>query len=176
MVDTRTSRTLRKKCLYSELFWSVFSGIWTECGYIRSISPYSVRMRENTNQNNSQYEDFTVPYLSRALFALFLFVRSSVSSQRRISELAHQVHKKRKVTELCFWKKKTPVKISQKVHKMPQKWGFRALEKIQFIHIPAGNYMFKVNRNTRTNVWNKLMKTLKRRHGMYFNLKLLMVF
>ena len=116
-MDTRTSRTLRKKCPYSELFWSVFSGIWTECGYIRSISPHSVWMRENTNQNNSEYEDFTVPYLSRALFALFLFVRSSVSSQRRISELAHLVHKKRKVTELWFWEKTPPVKISQKVHK-----------------------------------------------------------
>ena len=31
-------------------FWSVFSCIWTECGEIRSISPYSVRTRENTDQ------------------------------------------------------------------------------------------------------------------------------
>ena len=40
--------TLRKKCLYPELFWSAFSRI-------RSISPYSVRKRENTDQNNSEY-------------------------------------------------------------------------------------------------------------------------
>ena len=33
-------------CPYSELFWSVFSRIWTECREMRSISPYSVRMRE----------------------------------------------------------------------------------------------------------------------------------
>ena len=41
---------LRKKCPYSELFWSVFSRIRIEYGEIRSISPYSVRMRENTDQ------------------------------------------------------------------------------------------------------------------------------
>ena len=32
------------------LFWSVFSRIWTEHRKIRSIFPYSVRMRENTDQ------------------------------------------------------------------------------------------------------------------------------
>ena len=30
--------------------WSVFSQIWTVCGEIRSISSYSVRMRENADQ------------------------------------------------------------------------------------------------------------------------------
>ena len=30
--------SLRKKCQYSEFFWSVFSRIWTEYGEIRSIS------------------------------------------------------------------------------------------------------------------------------------------
>ena len=42
-------QTLREKCPYSELFWSVFSRIWTEYGDIQSISPHSVRMRENTD-------------------------------------------------------------------------------------------------------------------------------
>ena len=37
-----------KKSPYSELFWSVFSRIWTECGEKLRISPYSFRMRENT--------------------------------------------------------------------------------------------------------------------------------
>ena len=46
-------RALRKKCPYSELFWSVFSRIRTEYGEILCISPYSVRMRENTDQNNT---------------------------------------------------------------------------------------------------------------------------
>ena len=46
---------VRKKRLYLELFCSAFSRIWTEYGEIRSISPYSVRMRENTEQNSSEY-------------------------------------------------------------------------------------------------------------------------
>ena len=49
---------LRKKCPYLQLFWSVFSRIWTEYGEVLRISPYSVRMRENTDQNNSEYEYF----------------------------------------------------------------------------------------------------------------------
>ena len=50
--------TLRKKCPYAELFWSVFSRIRTEYGEILRISPYSVRMQENTDQNNSKYWHF----------------------------------------------------------------------------------------------------------------------
>ena len=49
---------LREKCLYSELFWSVFSRIRTEDGGILRISPYSVRMWENADQNNSKYGHF----------------------------------------------------------------------------------------------------------------------
>ena len=45
-------------CLYSVLFWSVFSRIQTEYGVIRSITPYSARMRENTEQNNFEYGHF----------------------------------------------------------------------------------------------------------------------
>ena len=37
-------------CPYSELYWSAFSRIWTE---------YLVRMRENADQNNSDYEHFS---------------------------------------------------------------------------------------------------------------------
>ena len=50
---------LRKKCPYSEFFWSVFSRIRTEYGEIGSISPYLVQMRENTDQNNSEYGLFS---------------------------------------------------------------------------------------------------------------------
>ena len=46
------------KCPHSELFWSVFSRIWTEYGEILRISPCSIRMRENTDQNNSEYGHF----------------------------------------------------------------------------------------------------------------------
>ena len=48
--------TLRKNCPYSELFWCIFSCIWTEYGEIRSISPYSVHMWEDTDQKISEYE------------------------------------------------------------------------------------------------------------------------
>ena len=55
----RLSDTLCEKCWNSEFFWSVFSsfGLNTE---IRSISPYSVRLRENKDQKNSEYRNF--PY------------------------------------------------------------------------------------------------------------------
>ena len=47
---------LRNKCPYSQLFSSTFSYIRTEYGEIPSISPYSVQMQENADQNNSEYE------------------------------------------------------------------------------------------------------------------------
>ena len=50
---------LRKKCPYLELFSSIFSCIWTKYGEIRSISPYLARMRENADQNNSEYGHFS---------------------------------------------------------------------------------------------------------------------
>ena len=51
--------TLRKKCPYSEIFWFVFSHIWTECGEIQSISSYSVRTWENTDQKTSEHRQFS---------------------------------------------------------------------------------------------------------------------
>ena len=58
---------LLKQCLYEELFWSPFSHIWTEYGEIRSISPYSVRMRENGDQDNSSYEHFLSSALQKRI-------------------------------------------------------------------------------------------------------------
>ena len=61
-----SAASLRKKCPYSKLFWSVFSRIWTEYGEILCISPYSVQMRENADQNNSEYglgiQTYSGPY------------------------------------------------------------------------------------------------------------------
>ena len=51
--------TLPEKCLYSELFWSVFSRIRTEYGDILCISLDSVRMLENTDPKNSEYVHFS---------------------------------------------------------------------------------------------------------------------
>ena len=52
------SAPLREKCPYSELFWFAFFRILTEYGQIRGISPYSVRKRQNVDQNNSEYGHF----------------------------------------------------------------------------------------------------------------------
>ena len=41
------------------VFWSLFSHIRTEYGEIRSISLYSVLIRENTDQKNSEYGQFS---------------------------------------------------------------------------------------------------------------------
>ena len=51
--------SLRKKCMYSELFWSVFPRIQHEYGEILRISPYSVRIQENMDQNNFEYGHFS---------------------------------------------------------------------------------------------------------------------
>ena len=50
--------TLREKYLYLELLWSVFSGIPTEYEEILYFSPYLVWMRENADQNNTEYGHF----------------------------------------------------------------------------------------------------------------------
>ena len=48
--------TRREKCPFSPAFyWSVFSHIPTEYGVMRSISPYSVQIRQNKVQKNSKY-------------------------------------------------------------------------------------------------------------------------
>ena len=49
----------RKQCPYSELFWSILSGIQIQYGEIRSMSPYSVRMQKSTDQNDSEYGHFS---------------------------------------------------------------------------------------------------------------------
>ena len=46
------------KCPYSELLWSTFFRIRTEYGEILRVSPYAVRMKENMDQNNSEYGHF----------------------------------------------------------------------------------------------------------------------
>ena len=62
---------LCKKCPYSELLCSVFSCIQTEYREIQSISPYSVQMRENADQNNSKYGHFLHSEFYSVLFGFF---------------------------------------------------------------------------------------------------------
>ena len=59
-----------EKCPYSEFFWSVFSRIRTEYGEILRISPYSVRMRENTDQKNSENGHFSCSVYSPIYFMI----------------------------------------------------------------------------------------------------------
>ena len=61
----------RAQCPYSELFWSAFSRIQTEHGEILRISPYSVQIQENADQNNSEYGHFSRS--ARELSYTFLF-------------------------------------------------------------------------------------------------------
>ena len=50
---------MSKKCPYSEFFWWVFSRDWIEHGDLQFKSPCSVQMRENTDQKNSKYGQFS---------------------------------------------------------------------------------------------------------------------
>ena len=84
-----TSHSLRKKCPYSELFWSAFSRIRTEYREILRISPYSVRMRENTDQNNFEYGHF----LRSDFFQLLLFLSHTFASNIKTPFLENMVWK-----------------------------------------------------------------------------------
>ena len=53
---------MREKFRYSKLFRSPFSRIWAKHGEILRISPYSVRMWENADQNKSEYGYFLRSY------------------------------------------------------------------------------------------------------------------
>ena len=55
----KSKHILREKCRYSEFFWSAFSCILTEYGEMRTISKYSVQMRKNVDQKNSEYWHFS---------------------------------------------------------------------------------------------------------------------
>ena len=57
-VTPSVSNPSREKCLYSEFFWSKFFGIRAEYWDLLRKSPYSVLMRENMDQKNSEYRHF----------------------------------------------------------------------------------------------------------------------
>ena len=59
-----TKQAFRKRCL-SKFFWSAFSLIRTKYGQTQGISPYSVLMQENTDQENSKYGHFSRSELPR---------------------------------------------------------------------------------------------------------------
>ena len=78
-----TQLSLREKCSYLEFFWSVFSHIRTEYGEILRVSPYSIRMRENTDQKNSEYGHFwPVSVLKINPFLAFDLILYPLKNQR----------------------------------------------------------------------------------------------
>ena len=68
------ANALHEKCLYSELFWSSFSRIWTEYEKIPCISPHSVQMRENVDESNSEYGLFLCSDDEMVFFKLSLII------------------------------------------------------------------------------------------------------
>ena len=58
-IQMQSCINLTKNLYFRELYSTfVFFRIWTECEEILRISPYSVRMQENVDQNNSKYGYF----------------------------------------------------------------------------------------------------------------------
>ena len=86
--------TMRKKCPYLSFFWSVFSRIQTEYGETRSISPYAVQMRKNTDQNNSKQRHF--------------------SPSANYWETSCEVFNSEGISDVGFMERKKPIFVSQK--------------------------------------------------------------
>ena len=82
---------LHEKSPYSEFFWSVFSRIRTKYGEIQSMSPYLVRLRENTNQKNSEYGRFPCSVLYAKKISLFEFFSSSPTKRMEVKSNANQI-------------------------------------------------------------------------------------
>ena len=70
-----TYMTFRKKCPYSEFFWSLFFHIRSEYGKMFHISPYSVRIRENTDQKNSEYGPFYAVWAATQMHKTHICIR-----------------------------------------------------------------------------------------------------
>ena len=77
--DTRLkwvkSFQLRKKCSYSEFFWSVFAGIRTKYRDLLRKFPYSIPMRERTDQKKSEYTHFLRSIRIQNLSQLQIFLK-----------------------------------------------------------------------------------------------------
>ena len=81
--------SLHENCTYSESFMSVFSRIRTKYGEILSISPYSLRMQENADQETPNTDTFHAVIISLLLLlllfsSLILLLFSLLSSAARI--------------------------------------------------------------------------------------------
>ena len=73
-LSSRETGTLHEKCPNTGFFWSVFSRIWTEYEDLLHKSPYSVQMRENTDQKKLRtWAIFTQRDVMAKRNPLFLF-------------------------------------------------------------------------------------------------------
>ena len=89
------NKALREKYPYSEFFLQVFSCNRHEYGEIPCISPHSVRMRENTNQKNSEYGHFhAVKNRCLCFTHISILCKCSFTSTFRAEILAEQVFAK----------------------------------------------------------------------------------
>ena len=78
--EVKWTEALREKCSYPEFFWSAFLRIPTEYGDLLCKSLYSVQMRENVDQKNSEYGHFSrsvvsalnFKFLKRKLFIIVI--------------------------------------------------------------------------------------------------------
>ena len=95
---------------YSKFFWSVFSRIWTEYGEIRT--PYSLRIRENAEQKDSECGHFsrivTRSYKLTPNFNCCLFSQCSIVGTFEIclsGNLVNKSEKTRNYAKICllYW-------------------------------------------------------------------------
>ena len=81
-------------------FWSVFSRIRTEYGEKRSISPYSVRIRENSDQEKhriwtlfTQWIKYIINLFSTNFWTTWSCSRSSFTGVSKVNELVMNKNK-----------------------------------------------------------------------------------
>ena len=78
-----------KSVQIGSFFWSVFSRIRTEYGDLRTRSPYSVRMRENTDQKLSRYLDtfhaVSIIFITLQTFSLNYLYQTQEMSMKEFS-------------------------------------------------------------------------------------------
>ena len=68
---------LRKKCPYSEFFWSVYSHIRSEYGDLRSKYPYSLQMRKIRTRKTPNTDTFHAVIMSPILSLLLALITYS---------------------------------------------------------------------------------------------------
>ena len=87
---------------FFSVFWIVFSRIRTKYGEIFHISPYSVQMRANTDQNNSKYGHFFTQWRPLRVFSytqVLIFKLSRLVKRFFLSDL---LEKQWQSTVYCF--------------------------------------------------------------------------